>query len=421
MTAPSTGRDYPRPVTTDRPRRRGADQPRLLDVAARAEVSLGTVSNVLNHPHRVAPATRQRVLDVITQLGFSRNSMASALARGDTRTLGLVVIDLGNSMFVDVARGAQHGAREEGYYLQLATADNDAALFDAHMRVLNEARASGMLVAPLEGMRDSIDRSRRAGCPVVVLNHEAPDYDACRVLVDNVRVGRLAAQHLVSLGRRHIAFVYARPQLQPVARRLDGVRQAVAATGGAVRLTEVQVDTLEPESGSAVGARIASLPPGERPDAVLAVTDVLAMAVLNEVVGAGFSVPDDVAIMGCDHNSATWGGTVALSSVTMEGGTMGAEGVRLLLRELEQDPAEHTHTTVILQPRVVPRESTVGRVAPARPGSLASPSGSAAAGSAASGSSVSASSASASLASGSPVPHPSTSPESPPGPTSDGE
>lgn len=362
MTARPAGRDRPRPSGTDRPRRRGADQPRLLDVAARAEVSLGTVSNVLNHPHRVAPATRQRVLDVIAQLGFSRNSMASALARGDTRTLGLVVIDLGNSMFVDVARGAQRGARGEGYYLQLATADDDRDLFDAHMRVLNEARASGMLIAPLDGMHESIERSRRAGCPVVVLNHEAPDLDACRVLVDNVRVGQLAAEHLISLGRRHLAFVHARTELQPVARRLDGVRQAVAAAGGAVRLTELEVATLEPESGSEAGAHLASLPPGERPDAVLAVTDVLAMAVLNEVVAAGFRVPDDVAVMGCDHNSATWGGTVALSSVTMEGSTMGAEGVRLLLRELEQDPAEHTHTTVVLQPRVVPRESTVGRV-----------------------------------------------------------
>ena len=353
--------DHPRAVSTDRQRRRGPARPRLLDVAVRADVSLGTVSNVLNHPHRVAPATRQRVLDAIDQLGFSRNSMASALARGDTRTLGLVVIDLGNSMFVDVARGAQHGARDEGYYLQLATADNDADLLGAHMRVLNEARASGMLIAPLLGMRDGIERSRRAGCPVVVLNHEAADYDACRVLVDNVLVGELAVRHLASLGRRHIAFVHARPELQPVARRLEGVRRAVAATGGAVRLTEVDVGTLEPESGSEAGGRLAALDPDERPDAVLAVTDVLAMAVLNELVAAGFGVPEDFAVMGCDHNSATWGGTVALTSVTMEGKTMGAEGVRLLLRELEQDPAEHTHTTVVLQPRVVPRESTVGR------------------------------------------------------------
>ena len=348
-------------MSTDRARRRGTDRPRLLDVAVQADVSLGTVSNVLNHPHRVAPDTRQRVLDVIDRLGFSRNSMASSLARGDTRTLGLVLIDLGNSMFVDVARGAQHGAREQGYYLQLASADSDSTLFSAHMRVLNEARASGMLIAPLDGMRDGIERSRRAGCPVVVLNHDEPDHDACRVLVDNVRVGQLAAEHLVSLGRRHIAFVYARPELQPVARRLEGVRKAVAATGGAVRLTEVQVDTLEPECGSEAGERLATTALDERPDAVLAVTDALAMAVVNEVVAAGLSVPDDLAVMGCDHNSATWGGTVALSSVTMEGETMGAEGVRLLLRELQQDPAEHTHTTVILQPRVVARESTVGR------------------------------------------------------------
>lgn len=348
-------------MTRPPPRRRAREQPRLLDVAARAEVSLGTVSNVLNHPHRVAPGTRQRVLDAIDHLGFSRNSMASALARGDTRTLGLVVIALSNSMFVDVARGAQHGAREQGLYLQLATADDDAALFDAHMRVLNEGRATGMLIAPLDGMRAGVERSRRAGCPVVLLNHDAPDYDACRVLVDNVRVGELAVEHLASLGRRHVAFVHAKPHLQPVARRREGVRRAVEAAGGAVRLTEIEVASLEPKSGGAAGDRLAALPPHERPDAVLAVTDVLAMAVVNELVGAGLGVPDDVAVMGCDHNSASWGGAVPLTSVTMEGETMGAEGVRLLLRELEEDPAEHAHTTVVLQPHVVARESTVGR------------------------------------------------------------
>ena len=87
-------------------------RPTIEDVAARAGVSVGTASNVLNHPHKVAPATVAKVADVIAELGFSRNSIASALASGDTRTLGLVVDTLRNSLFVDIARGAQRVARE---------------------------------------------------------------------------------------------------------------------------------------------------------------------------------------------------------------------------------------------------------------------------------------------------------------------
>lgn len=337
----------------------GRGRPRVQDVAAAAGVSIGTVSNVLNHPHKVREATRAKVLGVIEALGFSPNTMASSLARGDTGTLGLVIVDLGNSMFVDVARGAQRRALADGLHLQLASADNDDDLFDTHMRVLNGARVRGLLIAPLSGIDAGVERSRRHGCPVVVLNHDALGYDACRVLVDNERVGRLAVNHLLGLGRRRPAVVYARPHVQPVARRLAGARAAAAEAG--VTLTEIEVPTLDPPHGTRAARLIASTPPDDRPDAVLAVTDVLGMAVVNELAAEGIAVPDDIAVMGCDHNSAAWGGTVPLTSVTMEGETMGAEGVRLLLRELAEPAGTHTHTTVVLQPRVVPRESTVGR------------------------------------------------------------
>jgi LacI family transcriptional regulator len=339
-----------------RPRPAG---PRLIDVAARAGVSPGTVSHVLNHPQKVAPATRARVLAAIDELGFSRNGMASALARGDTRTIGLVVVSLSNSMFVDVARGAQRVARERDHYLHLASADDDGALFDAHMRRMNEARASGMLIAPLDDQTAAIARSRAQGCPVVVLNHDSPEHDACRVLVDNEAVGRVAAEHMIGLGRRHLAFVHARADLQPVALRRAGARAAVAAAPG-VRLTELPVASLESDAGAAAGRALAALPAAERPDAVVAVTDVLGMAVLNELVAAGIAVPGEVAVMGCDHNSSAWGSAVPLTSVTMEGETMGAAAVAMLLDELT-DPGHHAHTTTTLEPHLVARESTVGR------------------------------------------------------------
>ena len=347
-------------MTSVRARRSRTTGPRLTDVAALAGVSLGTVSHVLNHPHKVAPGTRAKVEAAIDELGFSRNSMASALARGDTRTIGLVVVSLSNSMFVDIARGAQRVARERDHYLQLASADDDADLFDAHMRRMNETRSSGMLIAPMTDQTASIARSRAAGCPVVVLNHDSSEHDACRVLVDNVAVGSIAASHVLSLGRRHLAFVYGLPHLQPVRRRREGVRHTVAALDG-VRLTEIEVDSLEAESGAAAGRELAALPPEERPDAIIAVTDVLGMAVLNELTAQGLSVPGDVAVMGCDHNSVAWGSAVPLTSVTMEGQEMGAAAVRLLLTELDESEESHEHSTVMLKPHLVPRESTTGR------------------------------------------------------------
>ena len=344
--------------------RKPSDRPTLPDVASRAGVSIGTVSHVLNHPHRVTPATRDKVLSAISELGFSRNAMASALASGSTRTVGLVVPTLRNSLFTDVAEGAQRAARDRGLNLQLASADSDLVQQNAQLEFLDAARVLGLLLAPMEDSGVSIERLRRHGRPVVVLNYASQPGDVCTVLVDNEQVGYLAARHLIDQGRRRLAYVAGRYDLQPVALRRDGIRRAVAAAradlGEEVELVEVTVDGLDAPDGAIAGRRL--LAGGRRPpDGVIAVTDLLAMTVVNQLLSAGLAVPEDVAVIGCDHNSAAWGGAIPLSSVTMEGERMGEIAVRLLLDELEQGPQRHAHEVVVLEPRLVLRESTVGR------------------------------------------------------------
>ena len=335
-------------------------RPTLVDVAARAGVSIGTASNVLNHPHKVAPATVAKVEDVIAELGFSRNSIASALASGDSRTLGLVVATLQNSLFVDIARGAQRIARARGFALHLASADSDVDQQEAHLDLFDSARVSGLMLAPMQSSRPAIDRLRRHGRPVVVLNYASGSDDVCSVLVDNEQAGYLAARHLIELGRTSIAFVAGMYELQPVALRRRGVEKAVAETGGAVRLLELSVAGLDAADGALVGQQLVALG-SDRPDAVLAVTDLLAMVIISQLIAARVTIPDDVAVMGCDYDSAAWGGAIPLTSVSMEGEEMGAEAVRLLLDEIEHGNDGHDHHEVVLTPHLVVRESTAGR------------------------------------------------------------
>jgi LacI family transcriptional regulator len=335
-------------------------RPTIEDVAARAGVSVGTASNVLNHPHKVAPATVAKVASVIAELGFSRNSIASALASGDTRTLALVVATLRNSLFVDIAQGAQRVARERGFALHLASADTDVDQQEHHLDLFDSARVSGLMLAPMQNSRPAIDRLRRHGRPIVVLNYDSGSSDVCTVLVDNEQAGYLAARHLIELGRTSIAFVAGMHEFQPVALRQRGVRRAVAQAGGAVRLSELSVKALDAEDGAVIGQQLVDLG-RDRPDAVLAVTDLLAMVIISELIAARLNVPDDIAVMGCDHDSAAWGGAIPLTSVSMEGEEMGAEAVRLLLDEIEHGRDEHQHREVLLTPHLVVRESTAGR------------------------------------------------------------
>lgn len=333
----------------------------MTDVAREAGVALGTVSNVLNHPDKVSDATRQRVMRVIEDLGFVRNSNARHLAAGQSRNVGLVVIDIGNSMFVDIARGAQKAAMEVAMNVMMANSDNSFEQQDRHLGFFDEARVAGILLAPMADSSESIDRVRRHGRPVVVLNYKSPREDICTVLVDNEQVGYLAARHLIQLGRTRLAFVGGRDHLQPVKYRRAGVRRAVEEERGRVTLEEIPTEDLNPTGGTAAGELIVSRGCETRVDGVIAVTDLLGMAMNQVFSGAGLAVPEDIAVVGCDHNSAAWGGTIPLTSVQMRGLDLGAIGLQLLMEELAAGSEPHTHRTVTLQPSLVPRESTIGR------------------------------------------------------------
>lgn len=321
---------------------------------------MGTVSHVLNHPGRVAIPTRARVLAAIAELGFSRNNMASALASGNTRTVGLVVPTLRNSLFVDIAEGAARAAKANSLMLQLASCDSDYEQQAAQLNFLDGARVSGLLLAPMQDSHEIIERLRRDGRPVVVLNYASPSADVCTVLIDNEQVGYLAVRHLIELGRKRIAFVAGRYDLQPVVLRRQGARRAVAEADRTVELNEITVDGLDAPDGAIAGRQIIA-EGHQRADGVVAVTDMLGMAIIRQLLGAQLAVPEDVAVIGCDYNSGAWGGAIPLSSVTMHGEELGEHAVRLLLEEIKHGPEGHDHQVVTLEPEVVVRESTAGR------------------------------------------------------------
>ncbi|GAB3610167.1 substrate-binding domain-containing protein [Humibacter ginsengiterrae] len=339
---------------------RARRQPKLQDVAARAGVSAGTVSNALNHPEKVAPATLHRVVSAIEELGFTRNGAASTLASGTSTVLGLVVIDLMNSLFVDITRGAQGPARAHGFDLQIADSAVDEDQQFSHLHFLQRARAAGVLLAPIQEPHESIRFLREHSVPVVLVNYAPERDDCCTVLIDNEQVGYLAARHLIRLGRTRIAFLGGLDPLQPVVQRRKGVLRAIGETDG-IQLLDIETADLNPPSGSAAGAAFVAMRSQDRPDAVLAVTDLLAMAIISEFRAAGIRVPEDVAVMGCDHNSAAWGGAVPLTSVNLRGQELGKVAVGLMLAELREAPEVHEHRTVVLEPSLIVRESTIGR------------------------------------------------------------
>lgn len=334
--------------------------PSIMDVARLANVSMATVSNTLNHPDKVSAATQARVTRAIDQLGFVRNSAARSVAAGVSSTIGLVLVDLGNSLFVDMAKGAEKQAEASGMNMLLANSDINLAKQDAYLHLFDEARVAGIILAPLDGSLVEMEKVRRHGRPVVLLNDTGTvSSSACSVVVDEVHGGYLAARHLIDEGRTRLAFVGSPHEFHAVRDRLLGAQQAVAEEGGGVSLELIEIGALKQSNGFTVGKDIVARQAEDRPDGIFAAADLVAVGCIQGLLtGDDIMVPHDIAVIGYDNNRFASESMIPVSTIAQPAYEMGQAATTLLLEEAT-DAAEHTHRRVTLKPTLIVRQSTV--------------------------------------------------------------
>ncbi len=331
----------------------------IRDVAELAGVSVGTVSNVLNRPATVGEATRRRVLDAIDALGFVRNESARQLRAGSSRTIGLVVLDIANPFFTDVARGVEETVNAAGLAVILCNTDDLPAKESAHLDVLAEQRVQGVLITPTAALSPALQSLRDRGVPVVLLDRHASDPAHCSVAVDDVFGGRLAADHLLERGHRRIAFIGGPSGLPQVQERRDGVELAIREAGGSAVLTVVSPAKLTVAGGREAGEQIVGIPAFRRPTAAICANDLIALGLLQEMVRHGVRVPDDLAIVGYDDIDFAAAAAVPLSSVRKPRHELGRRAAELLLDEARGDG--HRHEQVVFEPQLIVRESSMVR------------------------------------------------------------
>lgn len=331
-------------------------RPTIRDVARRAGVSLGTVSNVLNHPEMVATDTRARVEEAIAASGFVRSSAARQLRAGRSRTVGVLILDVANPFFTEMVRGVESTLVEQGYVLVLCSSDESAERERRYLHLLEEHRVEGILATPAERQIDDLLALNARGVPVVLLDRQAPGQALCSVTVDDARGGEIAAAHLFALGHRHVAFVNGPSAIRQCADRRKGVRRAARRAGldPDAAVVEIAVGSLTAESGEAAVARVLRDAAGAT--AVICANDLLALGVLKGLVAVGVRVPDDVALVGYDDVSFSSMLSPALTSVRQPSFALGATAAALLLEELGD--AAHEHRQVVFAPELAVRAST---------------------------------------------------------------
>lgn len=328
----------------------------IRDVAERARVSVGTVSNVLNRADKVSAAVVERVHEAIAELGYVRNDAARQLRAGRSTTIGLVVLDVRNPFFTDVARGAEDAAAANGLSILLGNSDEDSAREATYLDLFEEQRVHGVLISPFGDVGARLARLRSRGTPAVLVDRMSGDGSLSSVSVDDVAGGRLAAEHLLAAGRRRLAFVGGPFEIRQVSDRHEGARQAVDAVAGA-SLEVRETGALTVLEGRRIGEELVARPPTDRPDAVFAANDLVAMGLLQALVMNGtLLVPSDILLIGFDDIDFAAAAVVPLSSIRQPSQLIGETAVRILMEEAA-DP-ELAPQQVVFQPELIVREST---------------------------------------------------------------
>jgi LacI family transcriptional regulator len=323
----------------------------IRDVAERAGVSTTTVSHVINHTRRVDPGTAARVEAAVDELGYRPNALARSMRRGRTHTVGVVVPDIANPFFGDLARSLEDHMFERGYSAIICNSDGDPAKEARYLDVLLSKKVDGLVLIaasqPSEGFVHLIER----GPPTILVDRELGDVPVSQVMVENRRGGYLAGRHLIELGHRDIAVIAGPGGLGTSARRLQGFQAALDEAG--IDLPESRIYRGDFRAASGRVAMEAWLAAVDPPTAVFAENDLMAVGALSAAHAADVDVPGQLSVVGFDGIAFGADVTPPLTTVAQSINDVAAAAIELLFERLrDQDAAPRlVELPVMLQVR----------------------------------------------------------------------
>lgn len=346
---PGTGK--PDPNTSEK-------QVTIVDVAQKAGVSIATVSRVLNQTGRYSRDTLRRVKATAAELGYAPNYMAKSLKKRRTEQIALAVADIGNPVYVAMARAIQHVVKEHGYRLVLLSTEASVDEEINILRSLAKQYVDGLIISPLlygEAHRKQLAQVKR---PVVVIGGGPDDVGVDSVYIDSAKGVRLAMEHLLDQGYSRIAFVNGPSETVPGTVRLQGYEGSLIEHGIPLDPGLVVQGDFTLSGGYMAATRLLELP--ALPQAVLCANDLMALGVLRRLREAGIRVPEDVALVGMDDIEQARISSPALTTVSLLASERGRIAAELLLKRLTvSSGSAEPPRQVTVTPRLIVRESSV--------------------------------------------------------------
>jgi DNA-binding LacI/PurR family transcriptional regulator len=307
----------------------------IYDVARQADVGVGTVSRVLNNHPQVSPETRQRVIGVIETLNYRPSALAQRLSRRKTLSIGVIAVFFTRASVVERLRGIEAVVAASEYDLIVYNVETPAKRDHYFRNTAASHRVDGLIVISLTPSDVDVERWRSADLPVVLVDTDHPGLP--RVVIDDVRGGYQAVEHLIALGHRKIAFVgdpiHTAFNFTSSRDRLNGMRLALADHGLAFHDEYHQAGEHGKEPARVLAHQLLAI--NEPPTAVFAASDTQAFGVLQAARERGLRVPEDLSIIGFDDIEMTE--HLHLTTIRQPLAETGRRGIELLLR-LMDDP-----------------------------------------------------------------------------------
>lgn len=328
---------------------------RLEEVARAAGVSTSTVSRTISRPEMVSDGTRARVQRAISELGYRPSRVARRLRveHGRSSLIGLVLPDIQNPFFADLARGVEDVAGERGYAVFLGNSDEDPAKEARYLDVMRAESVDGVILPPTSGSGAPVRRLVEEGIPVTCVDRRLRDTVVDTVVMDNQRGARSAAEHLIALGHRRIGFIEGLPGLSTSAERREGYRAALAGAGIEPDPALVRGGDSRQGSGRHLAGDLLAIP--DPPTALVVGNNLMTLGALEAIRALGRVIPADVAVIGYDDMPWALAVDPPLTVVRQPAYDLGRRAMEVLLQRLG-DPARGPEL-VVLQPELVVRGS----------------------------------------------------------------
>ena len=326
----------------------------MKEVAKLAEVSVATVSRVLNNKPNVSPELRSRVLQAVEKLNYKRNRVARSLRAKTSLIIGLVISDIQNPFFTSVVRGVEDVAYAHGYTLLLCNSDEDPTKERLYIDIMLAERVAGVIISPVAEVDNYSSVLLQAGVPVVAMDRRMRDLEVDTVVINNVEGVYQAVGHLIEQGHRRIGFIGGPTRTTTGRERQEGYQKALAEHGLELDQALIKIGDFKQDSGYQMACQLLEM--DDPPTAIFTANNLMTLGALNAIHEKKLSIPQEVAIVGFDDMS--WAQSLAppLTAVAQPTYELGRTAADLLLRRIG-DPNRPTEQ-ICLEANLVVRESS---------------------------------------------------------------